>query len=135
MPAARRDDEVRSAVQADVARVLGLGAASAATLDRPFSELGLDSLMAVELRNALLEGNPQVLHQIVDLRFGLGRKIARHINPADRLSHRAIDRRDRALPALRLFRNAVSSADTGATIFATLDADVEDSVSAALARA
>jgi phosphogluconate dehydratase len=34
----------------------------------------------------------------------------------------------------RLFRNAVSSADTGATIFATLDADVEDSVAAALAR-
>jgi phosphogluconate dehydratase len=35
----------------------------------------------------------------------------------------------------RLFRNAVSSADTGATIFSTLDADVEDSVAAALARA
>jgi phosphogluconate dehydratase len=35
----------------------------------------------------------------------------------------------------RLFRNAVSSADTGATIFSTFDADVEDSVAAALARA
>jgi phosphogluconate dehydratase len=35
----------------------------------------------------------------------------------------------------RLFRNAVSSADTGATIFSMLDADVEDPVAAALARA
>jgi phosphogluconate dehydratase len=35
----------------------------------------------------------------------------------------------------RLFRNAVSSADTGATIFGALDADVEDSASATLARA
>jgi phosphogluconate dehydratase len=35
----------------------------------------------------------------------------------------------------RLFRNAVSSADTGATIFAALDADVDDEVAAALARA
>jgi phosphogluconate dehydratase len=35
----------------------------------------------------------------------------------------------------RLFRNAVSSADTGATIFAALDADVDDQVAAALARA
>jgi phosphogluconate dehydratase len=35
----------------------------------------------------------------------------------------------------RLFRNAVSSADTGATIFGALDADVDDPVAAALARA
>jgi phosphogluconate dehydratase len=35
----------------------------------------------------------------------------------------------------RMFRNAVSSADTGATIFSTLDADIEDTVAAPLARA
>jgi phosphogluconate dehydratase len=35
----------------------------------------------------------------------------------------------------RLFRGAVSSADTGATIFASLAADVDDTVAAALARA
>jgi phosphogluconate dehydratase len=35
----------------------------------------------------------------------------------------------------RLFRNAVSSADTGATIFSMLDADIQDPVAAALARA
>src|SRR5262249_39253673 len=47
---ARRAEEVRAGVQAEVARVLSL---SAAPVDRPLSELGLDSLMAVELRNAL----------------------------------------------------------------------------------
>ncbi|MGH3417338.1 MAG: dihydroxy-acid dehydratase, partial [Actinocrinis sp.] len=35
----------------------------------------------------------------------------------------------------RLFRSAVSSADSGATIFSTLDASVEDPVTAAPARA
>jgi len=53
LPAAQRAVAVREAVQADVARVLGLGAASAAPVHRPFSELGLDSLLAIELRNTL----------------------------------------------------------------------------------
>src|SRR5262249_38816830 len=53
LPAARRAKEVLSAVRTDVARVLHLGEASAVPVDRPLSELGLDSLMAVELRNAL----------------------------------------------------------------------------------
>jgi phosphogluconate dehydratase len=35
----------------------------------------------------------------------------------------------------RMFRNAVSSADTGATIFSTLDADIQDPVAAPLTRA
>jgi phosphogluconate dehydratase len=35
----------------------------------------------------------------------------------------------------RMFRNAVSSADTGATIFSTLDADIQDPVAAPLMRA
>ncbi|WP_437873438.1 SDR family NAD(P)-dependent oxidoreductase [Sorangium sp. So ce363] len=53
LPAERRAEEVRAAVQADVARVLSQSAASAVPYDRPLQELGLDSLMAVELRNAL----------------------------------------------------------------------------------
>ena len=54
LPAGRRDEQVRAAVQAEVARVLGL-AAGAVPVDQPLQELGLDSLMAVELRNALGE--------------------------------------------------------------------------------
>nr|WRX36515.1 hypothetical protein [Cystobacterineae bacterium] len=53
LSAERRAEEVRAAVQTEVAQVLALGAASAVQTDRPMQELGLDSLMAVELRNAL----------------------------------------------------------------------------------
>ena len=55
LPPERREQEVRLAVQADVARVLSLGSSSGVQVDRPFRELGLDSLMAVELRNALAQ--------------------------------------------------------------------------------
>ncbi|WAS96619.1 type I polyketide synthase [Nannocystis punicea] len=51
LPTARRLERVRAAIQAEVGRVLSSGAAVA--IDRPLQELGLDSLMAVELRNAL----------------------------------------------------------------------------------
>jgi len=40
-------------VRAEVVRVLGIGAGRPVEGDRPLQELGLDSLMAVELRNAL----------------------------------------------------------------------------------
>ncbi|XXX73393.1 SDR family NAD(P)-dependent oxidoreductase [Sorangium sp. So ce134] len=45
--------EVQAAVRAEVARVLGLGAAADFSPERPLQELGFDSLMAVQLRNAL----------------------------------------------------------------------------------
>ncbi len=53
MPAERKLDAVIQTVRAEVARVLSLGRAGAVPADRPLRELGLDSLMAVELRNAL----------------------------------------------------------------------------------
>ena len=53
LPAERRLEAVVQTVRAEVARVLSLGRAAAVPVDRPLRELGLDSLMAVELRNAL----------------------------------------------------------------------------------
>jgi NADPH:quinone reductase-like Zn-dependent oxidoreductase/pyruvate/2-oxoglutarate dehydrogenase complex dihydrolipoamide acyltransferase (E2) component len=53
LPAEGRLEAMTQAVRAEVARVLSLGRAAAVPVDRPLRELGLDSLMAVELRNAL----------------------------------------------------------------------------------
>ena len=49
----RRLEAVVDVVRSEVARVLSLAGADAVETDRPLKELGLDSLMAVELRNAL----------------------------------------------------------------------------------
>jgi hypothetical protein len=51
-PPARRRAEVLRFVRAQVTRLLGLKAPDVAT-DRPLSEMGLDSLLAVEVRNVL----------------------------------------------------------------------------------
>ncbi len=53
LPWDRRADEVRRLVQENVARVLSFGSSNEVVVDRPLKEMGLDSLMAVELRNAL----------------------------------------------------------------------------------
>jgi acyl carrier protein len=48
-----REEAVRKMVRAEVARVLSIGSGEWVAKDRPLKELGLDSLRAVELRNAL----------------------------------------------------------------------------------
>ena len=50
---AARVAEVEAAVRAEVARVLALGSPGDVAVDRPLKDLGFDSLMSVELRNAL----------------------------------------------------------------------------------
>ncbi|WP_437515469.1 SDR family NAD(P)-dependent oxidoreductase [Sorangium sp. So ce1099] len=55
LPPARRTEEVRAAVREELARVLSLSSPGAVPVDRPMRELGLDSLMAVELRRSLGE--------------------------------------------------------------------------------
>ena len=49
----RRADAVLLAVRSEVARVLSFSGPEAVSKDQPLKELGLDSLMAVQLRNAL----------------------------------------------------------------------------------
>ncbi|MFI8083306.1 type I polyketide synthase [Kitasatospora sp. NPDC086009] len=53
LPPAQLDRALRDLVAATTARVLGHRDATAVVADKPFRELGLDSLTAVELRNAL----------------------------------------------------------------------------------
>src|SRR5262249_12119451 len=53
LPAERRLEAVLEAVCAEVARVLSLDGAQAVGMDRPLKELGVGSMMALELRNAL----------------------------------------------------------------------------------
>jgi NADPH:quinone reductase-like Zn-dependent oxidoreductase/NAD(P)-dependent dehydrogenase (short-subunit alcohol dehydrogenase family) len=53
LPAAERERAVLDLVRARVGAVLGLAAHAAVPPDRPLQDLGLDSLMAIELRNQL----------------------------------------------------------------------------------
>ena len=53
LPDVERLQQLRSLVAATTARVLGITGASSIDVERGFSDLGLDSLMAVELRLAL----------------------------------------------------------------------------------
>jgi len=53
LPVEQRADAVRIAVQAEVARVLSFKSANDVPLDKPLKDLGVDSLLAVELGNAL----------------------------------------------------------------------------------
>jgi acyl carrier protein len=53
LPAARRRPAIAEVVRQEIARVMALASGTQVAEDRPLQELGLDSLMAVELRNAL----------------------------------------------------------------------------------
>ncbi|HRI53605.1 MAG TPA: beta-ketoacyl synthase N-terminal-like domain-containing protein, partial [Pseudomonadota bacterium] len=53
LPTEKRREALTQLVCTEAARVLSLAGASAVPADRPFKELGLDSLMALELRNTL----------------------------------------------------------------------------------
>ncbi len=59
-PAARRRPMLMTIVEREACRVLGLGSSNSIDPTQPLNALGLDSLMAVELRNALaaLTGHP-----------------------------------------------------------------------------
>jgi len=53
-PAVKREDVLRDAIRGEAARVMALPGADSIDDERPLRDLGLDSLMSVELRNALV---------------------------------------------------------------------------------
>ncbi|WP_394827934.1 SDR family NAD(P)-dependent oxidoreductase [Pendulispora albinea] len=54
MPAAEREEALRDLVRTEAATVLGMTGPGSLDLERPLQGIGLDSLMAVELRNRLM---------------------------------------------------------------------------------
>ncbi|WP_167473410.1 type I polyketide synthase [Nocardia arthritidis] len=53
LPPHEQDEQLGQLIRGRIAAVLGHGSAEAISMDRPFTDLGFDSLMAVELRGAL----------------------------------------------------------------------------------
>nr|AOG74797.1 polyketide synthase [Byssovorax cruenta] len=74
-----RLQEVKAAVRAETAKVLGLSAAGDLPEKRPLKELGLDSLMAVELRNALAARRGKALPATLVFDYPTVEALARHL--------------------------------------------------------
>ncbi len=120
LPPAGRADEVRDAVLTDVASVLSLGDADAVPVDQPLSDLGLDSLMAVELRTAL------------SLRVGLTlpATLAFDHPTVDALSHWLLDGVLAVTGLGAPVANQSPTVDTGESIAITAGTHVHSSLSA-----
>src|SRR5262245_15619724 len=79
LPAERRLEAALEAVRAEVARVLSMDGAQAIGTDRPLKELGLDSMMALELRNALGKRVGATLPATLAFDYPTPAAIAKHV--------------------------------------------------------
>ena len=79
LPMEQRASEVEATVRSEVAMVLSLSGASEVPLERPLKELGLDSLMAVELRNGLALKLGQTLPATLAFDYPTPRSMAKHL--------------------------------------------------------
>jgi NAD(P)-dependent dehydrogenase (short-subunit alcohol dehydrogenase family)/acyl carrier protein len=85
---ARRRGILMLAIQDLAVKVMGLAPTSAVDPDRPLREIGLDSLMAVELRNALAAGLGRSLPATLLFDHPSINAIADHLGPAPRTPDR-----------------------------------------------
>ncbi len=76
---AERAVAVTSAVQTEVARVLSLPSPGAVPVDKPLKDLGLDSLMAVELGNALSRRTGAIIPATLAFNHPTAAKIADYL--------------------------------------------------------
>jgi acyl transferase domain-containing protein/surfactin synthase thioesterase subunit len=79
LPVDQRLQTVSDVIRSEVARVLSLASADRVPLDQPFQELGLDSLMAVELRNVLERRMGQKLPATVIFHHPTANSMARYL--------------------------------------------------------
>jgi acyl transferase domain-containing protein/acyl carrier protein len=79
LPPEGREKAAVSAVSTEVARALGLSSAASVPVDTPLRELGLDSLLAVALRNALSRHSGVQLAATLAFDYPTAREIARHL--------------------------------------------------------
>ncbi|MGQ0505343.1 MAG: alpha/beta fold hydrolase [Myxococcaceae bacterium] len=79
LPSHQRQAAVTETVRAELARVLSLPGSGAVGADRPFKELGLDSLMAVELRNVLGRRAGTTLSATLAFDYPSSAAIAKHL--------------------------------------------------------
>jgi thioester reductase-like protein len=106
--------ELTEVVRAEVARVLSISSALAVPLDKPLKDLGLDSLMGLELRNALVRRTGIQLPAALAFRFPTVQALVQHLAGGTAAGERA--------------RNAehppASVPETGFEADAVLDADL-----------
>ncbi|MFI6345332.1 SDR family NAD(P)-dependent oxidoreductase [Streptomyces sp. NPDC050560] len=110
LPAPRRDDAVLDLVRAEVAAVLGHTGTAGVDAERPLSELGLDSLAAVELRNRLAESSGRRLPPTLALDHPTPAAIAAHL--AQDTAHRPDATEPAAQPLTDLYRRVCAAGHT-----------------------
>ncbi|WP_394839098.1 SDR family NAD(P)-dependent oxidoreductase [Pendulispora rubella] len=101
LPAPEREQAVLDIVRGEVATVLGIASPSAVEAHRALQELGLDSLMAVELRNRLSAATAMRLRVTLLFDYPTPGALARHLT-AELLGRRAETPARELLPRKRL---------------------------------
>jgi pimaricinolide synthase PimS1 len=106
VPETERDGVVLELVRSHVAAVLGHASSEAIDPDRPFNELGLDSLAAVELRNGIANATDLKLAPTLVFDHPTAREISMHVRDQVAVSGVGVEGSSASDTLTRLARNA-----------------------------